>query len=259
MESKFDVRDRVVLITGATGYLGTVMAHGLAAAGARVLVNSRNAERAEQLVAEISAAGGNAAALVFDINDAPSRREALDKVRRSHARLDVLINNAAATAHGAGFLEHYRVAVEAPAELIAESLDLLELAALRNAGGASVITVSSMYGFVSPHPGIYEGNVPPSPLTYGPSKAAQLQLTRHLAAIHGVRRIRFNSLSPGPFPNDAVQAANPEFIDRLAERNPLGRIGRPEELIGPLLFLASDASSYVTGANIAVDGGWTAW
>ncbi len=116
-----------------------------------------------------------------------------------------------------------------------------------------------MYGVVSPDPRIYTETTRPNTPEYGAAKAGLLQLTRYLACQLGPMCIRVNSISPGPFPAPAVQQADPEFIRRLGHKNPLGRIGSPDELAGPVVFLASDASSYVTGANIVVDGGWTAW
>lgn len=134
-------------------------------------------------------------------------------------------------------------------ELVEECLEMLTIAAQRNAGGASIINIASMYGVVSPYPHIYREDVPPSPVEYGPAKAGLLQVTRHLATTLGSRRIRVSAISPGPFPSTAVQAQAPEFIRRLGSNNPLGRIGQPDELVGPALFLASDAASYVTGAT----------
>jgi NAD(P)-dependent dehydrogenase (short-subunit alcohol dehydrogenase family) len=116
-----------------------------------------------------------------------------------------------------------------------------------------------MYGAVSPDKRIYSRPEQASPFHYGPAKAALLQLTRHLAAELGAERIRVNALVPGPFPRAEVAAADPGFAERLGAKTMLGRTGRAEEIRGPLLFLASSASSFVTGSALTVDGGWTAW
>ena len=116
-----------------------------------------------------------------------------------------------------------------------------------------------MYANVSPDKRIYAKPEQASPFHYGPAKAALLQLTRHLAAELGPERIRVNALVPGPFPTPQVSTDDPAFAARLAARTMLLRLGEPSEIAGPLLFLASRASSYVTGAALAVDGGWTQW
>jgi gluconate 5-dehydrogenase len=113
-----------------------------------------------------------------------------------------------------------------------------------------------MYGSVGSYPGAYEGVGPASPVAYHALKGGIAQMTRHLAVYWARDNVRVNCLSPGPFPHSD---ANPEMVRRLCARSPMGRMGRPWELKGAILFLASDASSYLTGHNLLVDGGWTAW
>ena len=122
----------------------------------------------------------------------------------------------------------------------------------------SIINIASMYGVVSPDPRIYKNTKFNSSPQYGAGKAAIIQFTKYSACHLGNKNIRVNSVSPGPFPNSKIKK-NLSFIKRLNQKTPLGRVGNPEELKGVILFLASNASSYVTGANIPVDGGWTAW
>ncbi len=121
---------------------------------------------------------------------------------------------------------------------------------------ASVIMLGSMYGQVASYPDAYQGISPASSVAYHTLKGGILHLTRHLAVYWADDGVRVNSLSPGPFPADSV-ARN--LVSNLEEHSPMRRMGRPDELKGAVVFLASDASSYMTGQNLIIDGGWTAW
>jgi NAD(P)-dependent dehydrogenase (short-subunit alcohol dehydrogenase family) len=112
---------------------------------------------------------------------------------------------------------------------------------------------------VSPDPKVYEPPATPNPIEYGTGKAGVQQMARYLAVHWGHSDVRVNSLSPGPFPNPNIQRDNPAFVQRIAAKTALGRIGQSGEIAGTVAFLLSDAASYVTGHNLAVDGGWTAW
>jgi gluconate 5-dehydrogenase len=126
----------------------------------------------------------------------------------------------------------------------------------QNAG--SIINIASMYGIVSPNPALYRGTEFFNPANYGSGKAAIIQFSRYTACFFAKYGIRVNAISPGAFPNQKVQK-DQIFLERLCEKVPLGRIGQPEELKGAVVFLASRAASYITGINLVVDGGWTAW
>jgi NAD(P)-dependent dehydrogenase (short-subunit alcohol dehydrogenase family) len=122
----------------------------------------------------------------------------------------------------------------------------------------SIVLFSSMYGSVSPDPKIYDPPMNKNPIEYGVTKAGIIQMTRYLAVHWGRENVRCNCISPGPFPNPNVQSQNPQFIQRLAQKSPMGRIAHSREIAGAVAFLVSDAASYITGHNLAVDGGWTA-
>ena len=262
----FQLEGRIALVTGATGHLGTSMSSVLAMAGATVIVNARNRAAATQLAGALRKQGHQAIAMPFDVTIESSVRRALAKIENEFGRLDVVVNNAyaggagtIANAKAADFSKAYRISVEAAFRIVQLAHPLLKRAAVKSRSSASVINIASMYGVVSPDPGVYGSSGANNPPFYGPAKAALIQLTRYLACHLAADRIRVNAISPGPFPSDAVADRSPEFIAELSRRVPLGRVGHSVEIAGPLLFLASDASSFVTGSNLAVDGGWTAW
>ena len=235
------------------------MARGLAQAGAKVYLLGRRREALEELQRILAADGLDAVAEPFDVTDPQAGEAFFQRLATDEGRLDVLVNNAYGVDPAAAdpFTAAFDVTV-ASAHRIAHQARALLRAAGGRTQGASVINIASMYGMVSPDLRIYTDS-PPNPAFYGPAKAGLLQLTRYLAAEFAPDNIRVNAISPGPFPAPASQARFPELMARLKDKVPLGRIGKPEELIGAVTFLASDASSYVTGANLPVDGGWTAW
>ncbi|MBU1191889.1 MAG: SDR family oxidoreductase [Gammaproteobacteria bacterium] len=265
-ERLFRLDGAVILLTGATGHLGTVLAHGLAAAGAHVLVNARHAETVEPLVQALRDAGHAATSLVFDISDEHACHTAMAQIEQAHGTLHGIVNNAfngrAATVESANardFDASLRLNVTAPFMLVQTALPMLKHAARSYQGGASIVNIASMYGMVSPDPRIYGDSGANNPPFYGAAKAGMIQLTRYLSCHLGPDNIRVNSISPGAFPRPAIAQDKPEFHKHLCDKTPLGRIGQAQELVGPVLFLLSSASSYITGANLPVDGGWTAW
>ncbi len=257
---------RVAVITGAAGHLGSAISEALAAAGARVALVERPGVSLEPLVSRIRADGGEAAAFEMDLLDGAAISSGVRAIVEALGGLDVLVNNAyagaggtLATAEARDFETAYRIAVIAPALLIREARPWLREAAARHADGAAIVNIASMYGVVSPDLRVYNTPTGSNPPFYGAAKAALLQLSRYAACELAPERIRVNAISPGPFPSPAVQSADPAFIQRLEAKVPLGRIGVPREVAGAVVFLASPAASYITGANLMVDGGWTAW
>jgi len=239
---------RVALVTGASAGLGARFARVLHAAGAHVIATARRADR----LGELAQHCGNRIQTIAGDIAAPQHRQAVIEMVRPHGRLDVLVNNAGLCDGGPldqQDLDDLRRVVEVN---LISVMDLGRLAAdlLRAAPAASVINVASMYGIVASR----------SPMAaYNATKAALINLTRHLAAVWGQDGVRVNALAPGYFPTELTGfLADPGFAQSIRDRTLLGRVPEPEELDGPLLFLATDASSYMTGQALVIDGGWTA-
>jgi len=262
---QFRLDGRVAFLSGASGHLGQGMAVALAEAGAHVVLNGRNAAALETLRAQLQERGLPASVACFDVTDENAVEKQIAVIGQQRGRLDIIVNNAS---HGrAGSMQSttltdleaaYQVNVAAPFRIIQAAIPLLRESA-KSTAGSSVVNIASMYGSVSPDPSIYGTSGANNPPSYGAAKAALIQLTRYAACHLASEGIRVNCISPGPFPALRYLQNDVAFHDRLKAKVPMRRTGDPRELLGPLLFLASDASSYVTGVNLAVDGGWTAW
>jgi NAD(P)-dependent dehydrogenase (short-subunit alcohol dehydrogenase family) len=261
----FRLDGKVCLVTGGAGHLGAAMSTALAEAGAHVCVLGRTRATLASLAQRLTDRGLSAEAIASDVTMAQDIKSLVADLKKRHGKLDVLVNNAYAGRPGvmsnskaSDYLNATGIVVAAAAELVNAAHDLLRKAAQVN-GDASVINISSMYGMVSPDPRIYGQSGMNNPPHYGAAKAALLQYTRYAAVHLAPEGIRVNAISPGAFPPETAQQRDPAFAAALTQKVPLGRLGKPEDLAGAVVFLASSASRFVTGANLPVDGGWTAW
>lgn len=243
---------RTAIVTGASSGLGVTFARALAGAGARVVLAARRADRLEALAAELRAGGAAALPIACDVTDQAAVASMVEAASREFGRLDVLVTAAGVVADG-GFAPE-----KVPAAAFEQTMRVNVLGAwyccqqvalrmLRD-GGGSIINIASVAGL---------NGVAAFPPAYQASKAAVLNLTRSLSSSWADRGVRVNALAPGWFPSEMTEPvfAIPAFKSWAESCAPMGRLGDPEELVGALLFLATDASRFVTGQTIVVDGG----
>jgi NAD(P)-dependent dehydrogenase (short-subunit alcohol dehydrogenase family) len=262
---------KVAIVTGAVGLLGKEHCRALARAGARVVATDVDPVAAAGIAAELEDRFGTEAIGVgADVTRPDDVRGLRDRVLERFDRVDVLVNNAAIDdkferGEGSGLsrfevypLEQWRRVLDVNVTGVFLCCQVIGAEMVRR-GSGSIVNVASTYGIVSPDQRLYAPPTGPQTFFKGPayptSKAAVLQLTRFLACYWGESGVRVNALSPGGVENG--QAAH--FRAAYAARTPLGRMARPTDYAGALLFLASDDSAYMTGHNLVVDGGWTAW
>jgi NAD(P)-dependent dehydrogenase (short-subunit alcohol dehydrogenase family) len=271
----FSLEGKTAVLTGASGFLGRTFALALLANGARVVALGRSERLKSEAERWANAFGANKVCVrQIDMYD----REALDDVCSAIASeersIDVLINNAHELGAATGFnvpegslenasFDQWQRNLQGGVYWAVQTTQRLGVKMKEQRRG-SIINIATMYATVAPRPQLYEGTTSLNPPGYSASKAALAAFTRYTASFWGREGVRANCISPGPFSNtedtagqNSVTEDSP-FVQRLKGYTVLNRIGRPVELCGALLFLASDASTYVTGQNLVVDGGWTA-
>jgi len=258
----FSLKGKVAIITGGVGYLGATISESLAEYGADLVIASRNLDKCKEYSEILSKKYRiKARGVKLDISSYESVSHCMKIVHNEMGSIDILINNASfgktsigiETVSESDWLHGIDGTVNGVFRCTKAIIPYMRM----NRRGV-IINISSMYGVVSPDARIYGDSGYNNPPDYGAGKAAIIQFTRYSACHLAADGIRVNAVSPGPFPSSEVQK-NRSFIDNLESRVPLGRVGKPDDLKGIVVFLASDASSYITGQNIMVDGGWTAW
>jgi NAD(P)-dependent dehydrogenase (short-subunit alcohol dehydrogenase family) len=252
-ESLFRVDGRVAVVTGASSGIGAALAEGLARAGARVVLVARRADRIDELAKRLGTEGAEAVAHTCDVAVEAEVDQLAARVLERFGRADILVNNAGITR----VIPAQDEPLETFEQVLATNLTGAFLCSQRfgramlAARSGAIVNVASVLGMVG------SGQVPQA--SYAASKGGLVNLTRELAAQWARKGVRVNALAPAWFPSEMTQEMFDDERSRqwIRGRTPMGRAGDPKELVGPLLFLASDAASYVTGQILAVDGGWT--
>jgi len=262
-ERLFRLDGKVAVVTGGAGLYGTLISRALAEMGAQVVLASRGTERCEAAAAELRADGLRAIAMELDLESETSITSATERIVRAFGRIDVLVNNAVSR-FGLADLERTEAADWERAERVnGTGLMLMTKAAMgpmRERGGGSIINVSSIQGVVGPHFPVYGDTGMTSGIEYTYAKWGMIGFTKWVANYYAKDNIRANCISPGGYhPALTEDESKKLFADRYKALTPMGRFANEDDIKGPVAFLASDASQYVTGQNVIVDGGWTSW
>ena len=259
LQDLFGLKGKTALVTGASSGLGVEFARALASAGADVAILARRSEKLEGVAREIETLGVRCLPVTADVTDPEALEKALEETVKSLGGLDILVNNAGIADFGKAeklsrekWDEVLAVNLTAPFQLAQKAARIM----IRQGRGGRIINISSVAGEVA-------NPIFPT-VAYSASKAALTNMTRQLAVEWAGHSITVNAIAPGWFPSEmtvdpSIGEIKPENRERIEAQTPLGRLGRPGELMGAVIYLASPAASYVTGAILPVDGGWLAW
>lgn len=253
----FQLDGKIALVTGGYGLFGKPISEALLEVGATVVIAARSIDKIESTVAEFRELGLKADALSLDLADPGSIHAAVQTVIERYGRIDILVNNAV-TRSGSTLEETSVEQWETAQRVNATGLFVIckeVLPHMRRQGAGNIINIASIQGAVGPTFHVYEGTSMTSPLHYSFEKWGMVGMTKYLANYYGPHGIRVNCISPGGY-----YTGQPEpFLSNYNKHTPLGRMADEIDMKGPIVFMASEASRYITGHNLMVDGGWTSW
>lgn len=254
------MKGKTAIVTGGAGYLGSAISETLAELGANLILASRDQQKCEKKCKEIEAARGvRAVGLQLDVLSKESVARFVEEVHRNFDAIDLLVNNAWSGNKNSWESisdEDWNYDINMSLNSVFRLTKAL-FPDLQKTHGV-ILNIASMYGHIGPDYRIYDGKEFANPPSYGAAKAGVIQFTKYLASFLSPYGIRVNALSPGAFPHPPTQK-HEGFMQKLGSKNPMNRIGQPDELKGAVALLCSDAGSYITGQNVCVDGGWAIW
>jgi len=262
-EKLFDLGGKVAIVSGGYGLYGKHISTGLCEAGATVVIASRNVDKCEELAEELKQRGYDAVGMKLDLGSVQSINGFVAAVLEKYGKIDILVNNAVirkgmadledVTAEGWNFAANIN------------STGLMQISqqvviAMKEKKSGCIINISSIQGAVGPNFEVYGSTGMSSPVNYTYDKWGMIGFTKWMANFYGKYNIRVNCISPGGYNPDAfADESKREFVDNYLRLTPLQRFADDDDIKGPIVFLASEASKYVTGHNLLVDGGWTNW
>lgn len=262
LQQLLSLKGKTAVVTGGAGYLGTAISETLAELGANLVIASRDLEKCKRMCDEVMHLNGGtvtAVALELDLLQRGAPKKFFDQLHEHFNTIDILINNA-----WSGNKNSWESITdedwEYDVDMSLNSVFRMTKAAFPDlkATKGVILNIGSLYSHLGPDYRMYDGKQFANPPSYGAAKAGVIQFTKYLASFLSPYGIRVNALSPGAFPHPPTQQ-HEEFMQRLAAKNPMNRIGQPDDLKGAVALLCSDAGSYITGQDLHVDGGWGVW
>ncbi|WP_061214985.1 oxidoreductase [Syntrophomonas wolfei] len=259
--SRFSLDNKTIIITGACGLLGREICKALAELHARIVLADIDIMAAEKLQEELrDVYGASVTAFPLDISSEDSVNKLVDELSKQEVSIDGLVNNAYPRniTYGTIFenitMDSWRENIDMHLNGYFNVSQKIARVMMQQRQG-NIVNITSIYGMLGPDFSIYEGTTMTMPAEYAAIKGAIINFTRYLATYLAAYNIRVNCLSPGGIFNEQLVS----FVEKYKQRTPMGRMGKPEDIAGGVLFLLSNLSSYMTGQNLVIDGGWSAW